>query len=364
MIDRIADLHCDSALEIQGGADLVAGNPEGHVDLDRLERGGVKLQVFVSYVSSAFPEERAFAEACGLIDGVEDLCLRSGGRLAKADGAADAERALKKGAETVAILAVENGHAIAGEIANLERLRRRGVRYMTLTHSGHLSWAAGSGQPLAGTVGLSSFGKKVVEAMNDLGVIVDVSHVHESTFWDVAARSKKPFIASHSDAAALCPTPRNLTDDQLRAVADSGGLVGVNFFPGLLDPDYERDIGASLGDLFARLREVELRTIDDARSRLSEYRRLFGEMRERTRSRKVPLDLVVDHIEHIMKIAGEDAVAFGSDFDGAPELPEGLGDCSSFPRLLERMRERGFRESAIEKIAYGNFLRVLSEADR
>jgi membrane dipeptidase len=355
----VTDLHCDTALEIRAGADLLAGNPEGHVDLERLERGAVALQLFAAYVSSALPEDRAFREAMDLLDGVEAACARSAGALVRVETAAEADRATEHGAKTAAILAVENGHAIEGSLSNLERLRARGVRYMTLTHARNLSWAASSGEERCDFEGLTSFGERVVAAMNEMGIVVDVSHVHETTFRDVARLSRRPFIASHSCAAALCPCARNLTDEQIRVLAGKGGLVGINFYPGFLDRAYAERQNAELGDLFAALEEVEREHLDDPVRRAEASRELNRTLRERMASVRCPLDRIVDHVEHVVRLVGDDFVAFGSDFDGVPDLPGGVPDCGAFPAILDRMRERGLPEASIAKIAGTNFRRVL-----
>ena len=359
MSTPVTDLHCDTALEIQAGADLGAGCPDGHVDLERLDKGGVALQVFVAFVASVIPKARAFREAMDLLDGVERACARSGGALVKVETLDEADRALERGARTAAILAIENGHAIEENLANLERLRLRGVRYMTLTHARNLAWAASSGEERCDFEGLTAFGEKVVAAMNEIGIVVDVSHVHATTFRDVARLCRRPFIASHSNASALCPCPRNLTDDQIRTVADHGGLIGINFYPGFLDTAYAERQSAELGDLFAALEEVERAHLDDPFRRIEGTRRLARTLRERMTPVRPALDRIVDHVEHVARLVGDDFVAFGSDFDGVPDLPDGVPDCAAFPRILDRMRERGFSEISIAKIAGRNFRRVL-----
>lgn len=212
----VADLHCDTVLELQGGADI-ANNPEGHIDIPRLRQGGVGLQVFAAFVSSTLPADKAFAEANVLWDLMDGVCAAHPETFVKARTAQEVEGAVRAG-KIAAVAAVENGHAIEGDLGKLEALARRGVRYMTLTHVRHLPWAASSGEAGDGPGGLTAFGCEVVRAMNGLGVIVDLSHAHEKTFWDVARVAKLPFIASHSCAAALCPMPRNLEDDQIRSV--------------------------------------------------------------------------------------------------------------------------------------------------
>ncbi len=359
----VIDLHCDTILEVQGGADVVRGNPDGHVDVPRLREGRVGLQVFACFVTPVLPEGRAFDEACALLDLVGSICDRSAGSLVKVESRADAEEVSTRAGATAVVPAVENGHAIEADLRKLERIRRLGARYMTLTHAKNLSWAASSGEPRCGFDGLTRFGEKVVAAMNEMGLIVDVSHVHESTFWHVARVCRRPFIASHSNASALCGTPRNLTDDQIRAVAASGGMIGINFYPGFLDGAYAERQDRELGDLFAALQDVEREHLSDPVRRNAELRRLYATLRERMAPTRVGMDRIIDHVEHVVRLVGDEHVGFGSDFDGIPDVPEGVPDCAAFPRLLARMGERGFTDASIERIVHGNFLRVLGDND-
>jgi len=353
----VVDLHCDTLLELQGGSNI-ARIPEGHVDLPRLAAGGVGLQVFAAFVSSTLPVGRAFDEANALLDLLDEACAAHSDVLARARTAADAERAVQAG-KTAAVAAIESGHAIEEDLGKLEALAERGVRYMTLTHARHLSWAASSGEDGDGPGGLTAFGRDVVRAMERLGVIVDVSHVHERTFWDVVRIAQRPIIASHSCAAALCPMPRNVTDHQIRAIADSGGLVGLNFFPAFLDPRYLAKGGAGMEVLFRDLERIERETMGDPARRNAEMRRAAREATEKNGPPDADLETICDHLEHMASVGGEDAVAFGSDFDGVPELPRGMTGCDVFPRLLDRLRSRGWSADQLRKLAWGNFLRVL-----
>jgi len=192
---------------------------------------------------------------------------------------------------------------------------------------------------------------------------VDVSHVHESTFWDVTRIARKPFIASHSCAAALCQLGRNLTDDQIKAVAASGGMVAVNFFPGFLDPDYFATDAAALGQLFTDLERIESEFADDPARRMAEIHRSGRAMRESRGPARADLDLLAAHIGHIIDLVGDDHVGLGSDFDGVPDLPRDVPDCSAYPRVLARLARIGLSEQSIRKIAWGNFLRVLAAND-
>jgi membrane dipeptidase len=357
----VADLHCDTVLELQGGAD-VAGNPGGHVDIPRLRRGGVGLQVFAAFVSATLPEGRAFAEANALLDLLDAACEAHPGDLVRARTADEVRRVVGTGA-TAAVAAVESGHAIEGDLGKLQALARRGVRYMTLTHTPHLPWAASSGDEGEGPGGLTAFGRDVVAAMNDLRVIVDVSHVHERTFWDVVRVARRPFMASHSCASALCPMPRNLTDEQIRAIGESGGVVGVNFFPAFLDPRYLGKRRASMEALFAELETIERETLRDPGRRNAAIRNRSSEARAAMGPPEADLDTLCDHLDHVAEVAGDDAVAFGSDFDGVTDLPVGIGGCEAFPAILARLRGRGWDEVRLRKLAWDNFMRVLEATE-
>jgi membrane dipeptidase len=357
----ICDLHCDTVLELQGGASL-ASNPDGHVDIARLRRGRVGLQVFACFVPPLLSPARAHQEAHAMLDILDAACQCHADDVRLVQDGKGVEDAMASG--KIAVLpAIENGHAIAGDLRNLERFRARGVRYLTLTHARHLEWAASSGEEWSQEHGLTAFGEEVVRQMNRLGIIVDVSHVHERTFRDVTRVAVRPFIASHSCAAALCPVARNLTDDQLRAVAASGGMVGVNFFPGFLDPDYFPTVGASLPGLFRVLEETERKYADDPPRRQAAMREMSTSIQQRAGSPKATIETVVDHIEHMVRVMGDDHVGFGSDFDGVPQsqLPREVTDCSAFPLILDRLAARGFSEESLRKIAWGNFLRVLGD---
>lgn len=358
----VCDLHLDTVLEIQGGADLGRGNPEGHVDIARMRQGEAGLLVFACFVPNLLPHGRVFRETADLLDVIERTCSRFSDDLQKVETAADAEAA--RAAGRIGILpAVENGHAIESDLGKLEQLRRRGVRYMTLTHARHLEWAASSGEPWTGSSGLTAFGREVVRAMESLGVIVDVSHVHESTFWDVARIARKPFIASHSCAAALCPVVRNLTDDQVKAVAASGGMVGINFCPAFLDPGYFAGDAGALERMFADLEQIELECADDPARKIAEFHRSGRTLRESRGPAKADLDLLVAHIRHIVDLVGDDHVGLGSDFDGVFDLPSDVPDCSAYPQIIARLASTGLGEASVRKIAWGNFLRVLAAND-
>jgi membrane dipeptidase len=194
--------------------------------------------------------------------------------------------------------------------------------------------------------------------MNEMGMIIDVSHVHESTFWAAIKKSKKPIIASHSNSAGLCPIPRNLKDDQIKAIADTGGIVGINFYPGFLNKKYEKEQKKRCGDLFLMLQDIEKDLWKDPVKRQEAMGELGSELNARMVDLHVGIESIVDHIEYMVKLVGDDHVGFGSDFDGLPALPSGVSGCDIFPSITGLMEARGFNENAIKKICSENFIRV------
>jgi membrane dipeptidase len=312
-----------------------------HVDIPRLRDGGVGLQVFAAYIP---PEtgSGAFDDALKKLAAIK-VFARSDRIVNPVETAAEARASMAAGKIGI-MAAVENGLAIEESLEKLELLRREKVRIMTLVHSHHLPWIrsctgdevaspeTGHGSISGDCRGLSPFGEQVIDAMNDLGMIPDLSHASESAFWDVIRRSKKPVIASHSCAWGICKSARNLKDDQLKALGDSGGIVGVNFFSAFLSEPF-------------RLRfEIDKRKLTPD-------------------SPSVPMTIIADHIDYMVNIAGEDCIALGSDFDGIPAAPEGVTGSDFYPILETELKSRGYTEKSIEKIFNANFLRLLEAWD-
>ena len=351
MSTRAIDLHCDSVFSLMAGKDLRMPVPDVHVDLPRLGAGNVGLQVFAAYVPASVDGDKAFAFAAERLDAINTFAA-SDDHLTPVETAAELKACLKSD-KTGIMAAVENGLAIENSLEKLEQLRRRKVRILTLVHSQHLPWAAsctGTGKfnPAetddpegAAGPGLSRFGEKVIDAMNDLCIIPDLSHSSEETFWNVIRRSKRPVIASHSCAWSICAAARNLKDDQLRALGNSGGLVGVNFYSTFLYEPF-------------RIRHEEERKNRSAEPGSA------PEINETERI-KVPMSIITDHIDYMVNLAGEDCVALGSDFDGIPAAPEGVTGSDFYPVLEAELRTAGYSEKRINKIFYENFLRVLEE---
>ena len=241
---------------------------------------------------------------------------------------------------------------------------------MTLVHSKNTSWMASCSEERCEFDGLTPFGERVVDAMNELGMIVDVSHAHESAFWKVAERmrrSERPFIASHSNAWELCSIPRNLKDDQIREIADQGGVIGINFFASFLDERYHGAAVERNRDIRAAAAQAELEHNRshgwDPKWSDKSSQDLGKEYRRRMAGIVVTSESIVRHIDHIVELVGDDCVAFGSDFDGILSTPEDVTGSNAYPLILDLLRERGYSEATLEKIAWQNFLRVLRAHD-
>lgn len=352
----VIDGHADTPTEffLQPGYDFGARHDEGHIDLPRMREGGLDAEFFIAWVPAEYAERpgASLEHALRLIQAIHGVVARTPGvRIATN---ADEITAAAGAGEVAVLIGVEGGHAIENSLDNLRRFHELGVRYMTLTWNNTNDWAdACCSPPRHG--GLTAFGRGVVREMNRLGMLVDVSHLAESAFWHVIDTTAAPIIASHSCARALADHPRNLTDDQLRAIAASGGWIGVNFFPTFLDERYSAE--------YYRI-EAEAAAMEDR------LHREYGD-RERARAEArawsdaaratippVPIDTLVDHIEHIANVAGIDHVGLGSDFDGIKVLPSGIRHAGDLPRITELLLQRGFDDDAVRKILGENFLRV------
>ena len=326
------------------------GAPASHeirtqIDFARANRGGLDAQFFSIWVSPEFydPDEpkpgRATGRANAIIDSLDEQLRRHPDRMELARSSDDVRRIARDG-KLAALLGIEGGHAIEDDLQTLRHFYERGVRYMTLTWSFSHNWAdsavaAGEPEPERRHGGLSSFGEAVVREMNDLGMLVDVSHVSDETFWDALAVTRVPIIASHSSARALVPKPRNLSDDMLRAIAVNGGVVMINFSGFALDR--QRNTFQFILDLLLHGGSTDVSVSD-----------------------------VVDHIEHVTEVAGIEHVGLGSDFDGSPRFffPMGLRDVGDFPKITLELLRRGYDDHQIRMILGENLLRVLTAAER
>jgi len=356
----VVDLHSDAVLRLMRGADFGRRDTTGHMDIPRLREGGIDLQVMACWLSTDTPLEECRPHVDSMIDSLDAQLNRYPDQVELCRTAAEAERIIEN--DKIAIfLGIENGVAIANDLDNLQHFYDRGVRYLTLTHTASSDWCISSADTAPAFHGLTDFGREVVRKMNELGMIVDISHASPEAVEEVLKITTDPIVASHSCVHALCPHDRNLTDDQIRAVAADGGVIGINFFTAYLSAEWGRvsdSLWAAREPQFDSVRELYA----DDRDRLREARR---EIRRTIQNEleAVPVDVgtVVDHIDYITRLVGPDYVCFGSDFDGVYALPSGLGDCSMVPNITQELVARGYSEEDTRKILGENFMRVFRQ---
>ena len=345
----LIDTHNDVTSLTVDGFDIAGHNEKGHTDIARLRAGNVGAQFFAAYVGSEYVKDnRSAHRTLEMIDTVRhDIVEQHPDTFRLAFTADDIEAAHRDG-KIAALIGIEGGHGIEDSLRLLRDYYTLGVRYMTLTHVNTNNWADSSGDMGKPGVehhnGLTAFGKDVVHEMNRLGMMVDISHVADKTFWDVMEVSAAPPIASHSSCRALSDAPRNMTDDMIRALAKKGGVVQVNFDCGFLSQKSE-DVERAFMKRFTAATTVA-------------ERKAIGEELKKTEPRATLAD-VVAHIDHIVQIAGVGAAGLGSDFDGVECTPIGLDDVSKFPNLTRALLEKGYKPEDIAKIYGGNLLRVM-----
>jgi membrane dipeptidase len=360
----LIDTHNDVTSATVAGYDL--GNPSGnhHTDLPRMKQGGMGAQIFAAYVAASYVEgNRSAHRALEMIDTIRhDIAERYPADFVFATTAADIRRAHES--HKIAVLAgVEGGHAIEDSLRLLRRFYDTGVRYMTLTHSNSNHWAGSSGDAAGAAQGLSPFGREVIAEMNRLGMMVDISHVSDKTFWDALEASRAPIFASHSSCRALSPAPRNMTDDMIRALAKKGGVVQINFSCDFLSPEAFA-AGAGTAEKMRAERDLLARKYandpDGLRKAMTEARASMGS----NAGPRATLADVVKHINHVVSLAGVDAVGLGSDFDGISCAPVGLDGVEKWPNLTRALLEEGYTAAEVHKIYGENFLRFMSEVER
>ena len=366
----VVDTHADTPQRfLYEGFDIGNSDPKdiGHISLDKTRAGNLGAEFFSIW---AEPETTRghFAQATfDMIDSVYEQAARHPDRMMMAFSVADIERAHKE-KKLAALMGIEGGHVIESDIHLLRDYYRLGVRYMTLSWSNTNEWADSSGDIADPKIqhhgGLTDFGKQVVLEMNRMGMMVDISHVSDKTFYDALATTRAPVIASHSSARALTNHPRNMTDDMLRAVARNGGVVQTNFYSAFIDENYRQAVAAQqkAADAAVEAHIAELRAAGKPVTSLD------IDQVEREWAAKLPrppLKSLIDHIDHIAKVAGVDHVGLGSDFDGVSgAMPEGIDSAADLPKITQALLNRGYSEKDIRKILGGNLLRVFGEVER
>ena len=327
-----------------------------HSDLARWKKGGLDVQIFSVYCDGDL--KNSFAYANREMDTLDAVLARNPDKIVKVASYKELKKAVKHH-KIAAMFGVEGGHMIENDLNKLEILYNRGARYLTLTHNISPTWATSAAdettKPNLLHKGLTDFGKQVVKRMNQLGMIVDVSHVGDQTFQDVIKMTTKPIMASHSSVYSLVPHRRNLKDEQIKAIAKNGGVIQVNFNPGFIDSSYEKK-----EKVFMKKHALEKDSL--LKSGMADFYMmdyLFNKYHNETNLIRPPLSLLIEHIEYIIRLVGVDYVGLGSDFDGINLAPQQLNDVTTYPLITKSLVEKGYSKKNIIKILGGNFLRVL-----
>lgn len=332
-----------------------------HSDLSRMFAGGVKGQMFSVFCGGEQKEPFAFANQ--EMDSVYAWVQRNPSKMMLVYTPSDFKKAIKE-KKLATMFGVEGGHMIENDLSKLDALYKRGMRYMTITWNNSTPWAtsaadettAGGAVNSEGKKGLTAFGKQVIKRMNELGVMVDVSHLGERSFWDAVAVSTKPIIASHSCVWNLCPHRRNLKDDQIKAIAKSGGVIFLNFYGGFIDSTYE-----AKRDGLLKQYQPEIDSLIKTNMQPDYARIITAEKyKDKLLNIRPPLSVLIDHLDYIVKLVGVDHVGMGSDFDGIEAPPLELNGVEDYPLITKALLERGYSKKDIRKILGGNFMRVFA----
>ncbi len=357
LVDTHNDILSSAMLE---GKDISHRIKEGHSDLDRWKEGGLDVQFFSVWTDKVSRnKEGFFKDATQEIDSLNLLIRKNPERIMMARNYKDVKEGIRH-KKLVALIGLEGGHMIENDPAKLEDIFKQGAGYMTLTWNNSTSWASSAMDETLHPdsikqKGLTDFGRQIVRRMNELGIIVDLSHTGEQTFYDAIATSSKPVLLSHSSVWNICPVFRNVKDDQIRAVAKNGGVICINFYSGFIDSNFAKRMNELEGTRGKAIKD-SLQQFYDAAKLNEIWRQRFSAELEPLRP---TLSQMVDHIDYIVTLVGDDYVGIGSDFDGVSSLPIGLDDVTAYPKITEELLRRGYSKNSIRKILGGNVMRVM-----
>lgn len=341
--------------------DLGRRNPDGHVDIPRMREGGMNAIFFSIWIDGRIMGPSAVEKALDQIDAVRENVLKYSKDMVFCRTAEEVRRAHTQG-KIAALIGVEGGHMIGNDIRVLRMFGDLGVRYMTLAHFYNDEWADSSTDKPAHN-GLTDFGKDVVHEMNRQGIMVDISHVSDKTFFDALEVSKAPLIASHSSCRALCNHPRDMSDDMIKALAAKGGVIQINYERSFIDQAYKDAYDKVSGGVVAASEKISKECADDADCTARKLKDLQTQLEGSGALPHVSWERIIDHIDHVVKLVGPDHVGLGSDFDGAT-MPDGMEDCSKLPKITEALMRKGYRDEDIRKILGGNLLRVMEQTEK
>jgi membrane dipeptidase len=359
----VIDSHDDTTQRLLSDKtyDISKRQKNGNIDIPRMREGGLDALFFSIWVPSDVTGVKAVNTANALIASVHKAVAAHPNDLVMATTAADVRRAAADH-KIAALMGMEGGHMINDDLGQLRKYAALGVRYLTLTHFKNNNWADSSTDKPAHN-GLTPFGKDVVRELNKLGVMVDISHVADKTFYDALEITKAPVIASHSSCRAIANHPRNMTDDMLRALAKNGGVVMINYEVSFLSEEYRVASEKASGGVVQQLAALSKKCGGDEACSTLESARINTEAMNSGALPKVSWEKIIEHIDHAVKVAGADHVGLGSDFDGAT-MPIGMEDASKLPKITDALLKKGYSESDIEKILGGNILRVMEQVEK
>ena len=360
----VVDTHDDTTQRLLDDKfDLGVRHADGSIDIPRMREGNLSAIFFSIWIPSKITGPEAVHKALDQISAVREQARKHPNDIVLTTTAEEIRRAHREG-KIAALMGVEGGHMINSDLAVLRRFASLGVRYMTLTHSGNDEWADSSTDKAVHN-GLTDFGKDVVREMNRLGVIVDISHVSDKTFYDALEVSKAPLFASHSSSRAICDAPRNMTDQMMKDLAAKGGVVQVNYHVGFLSQEF-RDAEKKDPTINEEIAlQVRQRCGSDGNEacQLLEGDKITREFVAQGKLPHVDYSKIIEHIDHAVKVAGINHVGLGSDFDGA-NMPYGMEDASMLPKVTDALLKKGYSESDVRKILGENTLRVMTDVER
>jgi len=358
----VLDTHDDTTQRlVYDRFDLSKRHSDGHIDVPRMREGGLDGLFFSVWVPTTTSGPEAIKKALDQIDAVREAVSAHSSDLMLAVTAADVREARRLG-KIAALIGMEGGHMIDDDLGVLRLYAALGVRYLTLTHTRNTSWADSSADTPTHN-GLTPFGRDVVRELNRLGVMVDISHVSDKTFWDALDASRAPIIASHSSLRAICDHRRNITDEMVKALAAKGGVVQINYCAEFISQE-RRNALRELGPAADQAgKEADKRCGGNDACAIREEERWEREMVASGKMPRVSWEKIIDHIDRAVKVAGADHVGLGSDFDGA-SMPDGMEDVSQLPKITEALLRRGYSDADIRKILGGNLLRVMEEVEQ
>jgi membrane dipeptidase len=359
----VLDTHDDTTQRFfsKAGFDMAQRHTDGHIDIPRMRDGGMNAIFFSIWIDGRILGPPAVQKAIDQIDAVHQMVRKDPKDLAFCRTAAEIREAHKQGKIAV-LMGVEGGHMIGNDMRVLRTFGDLGVRYMTLSHFYNDEWADSSTDKPAHN-GLTDFGKDIVREMNRQGIMVDISHVSDKTFYDALEVSKAPLIASHSSCRALCNHVRDMSDDMIKALAAKGGVIQINYEKSFIDQAYKDAYDKASGGVVETMNKITKECGDDQECVITKVQAIQKSMEQSGQLPPVSWERIIDHIDHAVKLAGADHVGLGSDFDGAT-MPTGMEDCSKLPKITEALMRKGYSDSDIRKILGENILRVMESVEK